>query len=109
MPSIHIVAHSIGGIIGKAAYTTLLQKHKDLSITLIALSSPFSYIPYIYDTSILRFYDYYKINDSNITSTSNSSIISISAGVRDELIHPSWCELSQENENVNTISVRTNS
>ena len=98
MLSMQIVAHSIGRMIGKAACKTLLQRHKqELSIMLFALSTPFSYVPFLYDTSLYKFYNCYNVCNANNDNVSNSNIIHTSAGTKDELMHPSWCELHQKN------------
>ena len=77
---ITIVAHSIGGIISRIA---VVQNETTLNIKLITLATPHVQFPYTYfwDTTNMQ---HYNVHDT----ANNSNTISISGGIRDELIPP---------------------
>ena len=89
---ITVVGHSIGGIVAKAV--PLLSPEAGQYVkTIITLASPHIGFPYTFDSSIERFYNY--IDDGTLRSIEEGKdfpiIVSISGGLRDELIPPSTC------------------
>jgi pimeloyl-ACP methyl ester carboxylesterase len=106
-----IVAHSIGGLVARRAALLVNQKRqKDGKLPLvksvITLATPHGGIPFIFDSSVYRFqWDMEKMQEwlylLNTTAVYNLPVISISGGLRDELIPPSSCRIDGKN----TISV----
>lgn len=91
---ITIVGHSIGGIVAKAV--PLLSPEAGQYIkTIITLASPHNGFPYAFDSSVEKFYNY--VGEGNLESIEKGEkfpiIVSISGGLRDELIPPSTCGL----------------
>ena len=87
-----IVGHSIGGIVAKAV--PLLSPEAGQYIkTIITLASPHNGFPYAFDSSVGKFYNY--VDEGNLKSIEEGKefpiIVSISGGLRDELIPPSTC------------------
>jgi len=112
-----IVAHSIGGLVArKAALMVNQQKHdesdgqrKPWVRNIITLASPHGGIPFIFDSSVYRFQRYVQEQEWLRNRSSHTfniggityNIVSISGGLRDELIPPSSCRIDGNN----TISV----
>ena len=89
---ITVVGHSIGGIVAKAV--PLLSPEAGRYIkAIVTLASPHDGFPYAFDASVQRFYNY--IDEGNSKSIVEGKdlpiIVSISGGLRDELIPPSSC------------------
>jgi pimeloyl-ACP methyl ester carboxylesterase len=92
-----IVAHSIGGMVARAAFlprgrpTYYVNSYVS---TLITLATPHTSLPIAMDESVHKFYDavnsYWKENSHTL---SHVALISISGGYRDEMIHPRLCSL----------------
>jgi pimeloyl-ACP methyl ester carboxylesterase len=89
--SITVVGHSIGGIVAKAV-PLLSPEARQYIKTIVTLASPHRGFPYSFDSSVQRFYNY--IDEWNIKERKEApTIISISGGLRDELIPPSTCAI----------------
>lgn len=92
-----IVAHSIGGMVARAAFVPRGRPsffvHSYVS-TLITLATPHTSLPIAMDESVHKFYDtvnsYWKENSQDLNHV---AVISISGGYRDEMIHPRLCSL----------------
>jgi hypothetical protein len=92
-----IVAHSIGGMVARAAFlprgrpTYFVNSYVS---TLITLATPHTSLPIAMDESVHKFYDtvnsYWKENSHTLNHV---ALISISGGYRDEMIHPRLCSL----------------
>ena len=84
--NITIVAHSIGGIVSRMALHPNHNNHQQTlsNINLITLATPHVQFPYTYfwDTTHMKHYNFHTTYNNN----NNNNIISISAGIRDELI-----------------------
>lgn len=99
---IYIVGHSIGGIVARGAYVLHDKEYTSRYVSaIITLATPHS-LPIAIDPSLRQFYR--SVNqqwsnlaiDCQIKGSLNCSIppiVSISGGLRDELVHPSWCTL----------------
>jgi hypothetical protein len=88
-----IVAHSIGAWAVRIAmkrHPTLFSKGYIRNI--IALASPLSSIPYKVDDGVHKFV--HEINYGSGYAVGDSTMISISGGIRDEMIPPEVCEVS---------------
>jgi len=110
---ITIVAHSIGGLASRMAVVLLNKKLKDrgdtktkLAQNVITLASPHVSMPLNFETSIKKFYDVLKREESAFRDSDSShttNVISISGGLRDELIPPGSCgtgDMNSGDENV---------
>lgn len=99
-----IVAHSIGGLVARKAAFSVNRKRemfgKDpLVKKLITLASPHGGIPFLFDSSVYRFHKNITMQESlqdektrNLGKKHNH-LVSISGGLRDELIPPSSCRV----------------
>jgi len=96
---ITIVAHSIGGIVARKSILMLNEKRKELKNNqyivknLITLASPHSTIPFVLDYSVFDFHsslvkeeEAVQLNQQITKGSNDATIISISGGLRDELI-----------------------
>ena len=109
---IHIVAHSIGGISTRVALQQLQQLNHTNNVAVqnvITLGTP-HYMPvWNWGTSIHNLYNQLYTNNP---SSSNTTLISISGGLRDEMIPPRACYLDDHDDqkmksNVHPLSVFT--
>ena len=86
---IMVVAHSMGGYVARK----VLQEHPKLQVdNLITLATPHSNPLYSFDRSVADFHrglDYESFDDNK-----QPLVVSISGGLRDEMIEPSVCEIS---------------
>ena len=98
---ITIVAHSTGGLAARMA-VVLLNKDSvrgfyakpKLAQNVITLASPHVRMPFTLDSSITNFYDALKREENELYDINNrytANIISISGGLRDEIIPPGSC------------------
>ena len=100
---ISIVAHSVGGLVARKAVLEVNQKRlkrgePPLVKDIITLASPHSSIPYTFEPSVNLFYQ--TLLEAEIAleaenGESSYTLLSISGGLRDELIPPSSCEISK--------------
>ena len=96
---ITVVAHSIGGLVGRKAIVSLNQRRnskKALVETLITLATPHSSLPLIVEPSVFSFRRDLVRQERNSKET-GLQIVSISGGVRDELIPLFACNLDAAN------------
>ena len=100
---ITVVAHSLGGLVARKAVLEVNDKRfkrgeKPLVRNLITLASPHSFIPLIFEPSVYRFHTALVQQEASETKHTGASftLISISGGLRDELIPPSSCEAGKE-------------
>ena len=72
---------------------------------IITLAAPHHSFPYAFDESVYRFYQsvnqwwisngHYHENCEDCSSLNNIPVLSISGGLRDELVHPNLCNLEE--------------
>lgn len=101
---ITVVAHSLGGLVARRAILETNKKRlnageKPLVQNLITLASPHLSIPLIFDSSVYRFHSTLIQDEKSFESQHNDaivSLVSISGGLRDELIPPSACEARKQ-------------
>jgi len=126
MESITIVGHSIGGIVARALPILhhLNQNSKSTQISvmkklptinaIITLATPHQMFPYAFDESVSHFFhsvnDIWKkskdehLNCKDCSQADIPPVISISGGLRDELVQPKSCNL--ENIQPSSYTVR---
>jgi len=100
MDGITVVAHSIGGLVSRKAVLEVNERRlsngqEPLVRNLITLASPHSFIPLVFEPSVIRF-QYALAAQETIDKKegrdSSFTLVSISGGLRDELIPPSSCD-----------------
>jgi hypothetical protein len=108
--TVTIVAHSIGGMVARAAFLPLTPSATVATMTstppyyvtnhvntIITLATPHTSMPIAMDESVHKFYhtvnSYWKTNQRLVLN--NVTIISISGGHKDEMIHPTLCDLDR--------------
>lgn len=87
----------MGGLVARAV--PLLHPETQSHVQhLVTLATPHDRLPFAFDESLHRFYELLDEEDNPLTT------ISISGGMRDEMMPPKVCRL--ESGNNNTMSVR---
>lgn len=94
-PSITIVGHSMGGLVARSI--PILHPHTQIR-NIVTLATPHWRLPYGFEETL---HDFYKLLDSH---EEEATLVSISGGMRDEMIPPSVC---YARNNSKTLSVRT--
>eukprot|EP00554_Chaetoceros_debilis_P013932 CAMPEP_0194120862 /NCGR_PEP_ID=MMETSP0150-20130528/44706_1 /TAXON_ID=122233 /ORGANISM="Chaetoceros debilis, Strain MM31A-1" /LENGTH=451 /DNA_ID=CAMNT_0038813069 /DNA_START=185 /DNA_END=1544 /DNA_ORIENTATION=- len=107
--NITIVAHSIGGIVARMASTKVNERRMDenenpMVRNIITLASPHASIPLIFDRSVHNFHRFVETKEERLKLMQQGreingkdymyNVVSISGGIRDELIPPETCEIS---------------
>ncbi len=97
-----VVAHSMGGYVARK----VLQEHPELAVSnLITLATPHSNPLYAFDWSVFDFHQKIVRNERKAPSENSwPLVLSISGGLRDEMIDPSVCKLPSEKEIFSTSS-----
>ena len=92
--SVTIVGHSIGGIVAKAVPLLSTEASQYIK-TIITLATPHDGFPYAFDSTVLGFYNYIDEGTSEKVKKGGEipTVVSISGGLRDELIPPSSCSV----------------
>ena len=95
---ITVVAHSIGGLVARKAIVSLNQRNtiESLVETLVTLATPHSSLALIVEPSVFAFRKELLRQERN-SEARGLRIVSISGGMRDELIPPSACHLGTGN------------
>jgi hypothetical protein len=93
---ITLVGHSMGGLVARSI--PMFHPSRQKISNLITLATPHERLPYGFDETL---HDFYKLLDSH---EEQATLVSISGGLRDEMIPPSVCHARN---NTNTYSVRT--
>ncbi len=100
---ITVVAHSLGGIVARKAVLDINEKRRQagdplLVRNVITLASPHSFIPLAVDSSVHNFHKALIQQERFYAekNTSTYSLLSLSGGLRDELIPPLACEVVKE-------------
>ena len=92
--SVTIVGHSIGGIVAKAVPLLSTEASQYIK-TIITLATPHDGFPYAFDSTVSGFYNYIDEGISEKVKKGGEipTVVSISGGLRDELIPPSSCSV----------------
>ena len=99
---ITIVAHSVGGVVARAV-PLLYPETRRYIRTIITLATPHAAFPYAFDSTVQQFYSYIQKKEAETMAAEDENkssaalIVSISAGLRDELIPPHSCNLGRIN------------
>ncbi len=88
---ITIVAHSLGGIVARKAIVELYEKENinvNLIKNVITFATPHQYIPFVLDQSVIRFHNTLERKEHALMNEGkyDTTIVSFSGGLRDELI-----------------------
>lgn len=108
--SVTLVGHSFGGVIARAVPVVAVEDYVPGSIrTIISLGSPHVGLPYSFDRSVDDFYQqvnkYWKINDVD-NNVKDISVVSLSGGLRDELIRQDLTNMDSLHEHSISVSVQ---
>jgi pimeloyl-ACP methyl ester carboxylesterase len=102
--SIYIVAHSIGGIVARLAMTRHADVMQPNVHSIITLGTPHAHPIVAWDSSIHSIYQELSSSTTRTTDSDNVLLlISISGGLRDEMIPPTSCILNDKH-NLGTIA-----
>ena len=104
---ITIVAHSIGGLVARKAIVLLNERGESgnsLVETLITLATPHSSLPFIVEPSVFMFGRDLERREKML-ETSALRTMSISGGVRDELIPPYACFIGSDSGSGDSVTV----
>lgn len=128
--SISLVGHSIGGIVARAApiiehlspYWSLSKESFDEIYNvkidaIVTLATPHHSLPYAFDLSVSQFYEsvnqWWMRCDSNDSECSQHPrikgipVVSISGGLRDELVQPNLCHVEPFHPNSISVCITT--
>lgn len=103
-----IVAHSIGGLVARKAIVILNERRESrnsLVEALITLATPHSSLPFIVEPSVFMFRRDLERQEKIRMKTSSLRTMSISGGVRDELIPPRACVIGSGNGSGDSVTV----
>ena len=97
--NITIVAHSMGGLVARKAIVELNKEriaHGKSKIvnTLVTLATPHSALSLIFEPSVFYFRSE-MLKQEEVYPDALSTIVSISGGLKDELINPSSCHINR--------------
>jgi hypothetical protein len=106
-----LVGHSMGGLVARKSRAMLVHSPTTRTTTtssnlIITLATPHDRLPYGFDESIHEFYN--SLDNSHDDDEGTTTLVSISGGLRDEMIPPSVCQVpnrSNNNNNNKTFSV----
>lgn len=89
-----IVGHSLGGIVARAA-VILHPRIRPFVKNIITLASPHWKLSYGFDETVPRFYS--QVLHKDAEQASELLMVSVSGGIRDELIPPELCHVDATN------------
>jgi hypothetical protein len=104
LTTVHIVAHSIGGISARLALVQYADAMKVVR-NVITLGTPHNLPIWNWESSMHKLY--YKLYHRQSTSDAATAIISISGGLRDEMIPPNACYVDNgavQNESISILA-----
>ena len=96
-PKIILVGHSMGGLVARSV--PLLHPFTRPHIfNLVTLATPHDGLPYAFDASLANFYQFLRKEENPLMT------ISISGGIRDEMIPPEACRVGNDNNMTMSVS-----